>query len=77
MKVCTAVTLFGIVTDMQNALIPLGSRVKDPGGHRWRVGAVTNRGGERYYMLTDGDTAATTVLLMPARDVEQWPRKSA
>ncbi len=56
---------------MNAAVIPLGTVLKDPWGLRWTVGAVTNQGGERYYMLTQSDDS---VSLMPAFVVEDWDR---
>lgn len=46
----------------------IGTKVKDPGGHRWTVGAILFTG-ERYYMMTD---KRGVVSMMPACEVERW-----
>lgn len=41
-----------LYTPASRAVSPPGTRLLDPDGLRWRVGAVGLTGGERYYWLT-------------------------
>lgn len=51
--------------------LPIGAVMKDPGGDHWRVEAVMQTGGERYYMMS---LTPDDVSMMPAFVVEQWQR---